>query len=295
MPGPAVRYGARPPRTTPAASPWRASASGARAPLPLPDQPAGSNARASWSQPALKQQTRQPPGPPTSGQQQRSVRACTIQRRPRRRSSKSAPAAWMPHPPSSPRIAAGRRAFSRTVPVTRRHTADRHHPEADLRSSHGWTCWSWRAICGMDARAARLRCQRRTVPGVTSRCIRSFAGRSRMSAARIARPAQSSRGRGLARRSTAPRAAARATRRLWRAMNGRAGPASRRAGRRRGKAGAGTRMIIMPYGWPWPIAAAHRPSRLLAPRRRGSLGASRPRESDPGNSRDLSFVVLTNY
>ena len=24
-------------------------------------------------------------------------------------------------------------------------------------------------------------------------------------------------------------------------------------------------MIIMPYGWPWPIAAAHRPGRLLAP------------------------------
>ena len=61
MPGPAVRYGARPPQTTPAASPWRASASGARAPLLLPDQPAGSNARASWSQLALKQQTRLPP------------------------------------------------------------------------------------------------------------------------------------------------------------------------------------------------------------------------------------------
>ena len=24
-------------------------------------------------------------------------------------------------------------------------------------------------------------------------------------------------------------------------------------------------MIIMPYGWPWPIDAAHRPGRLLAP------------------------------
>jgi hypothetical protein len=24
-------------------------------------------------------------------------------------------------------------------------------------------------------------------------------------------------------------------------------------------------MIIMPYGWSWPIAAAHGPSRLLAP------------------------------
>jgi hypothetical protein len=26
-------------------------------------------------------------------------------------------------------------------------------------------------------------------------------------------------------------------------------------------------MIIMPYGWPRPIAAAHRPGRLLAPHR----------------------------
>ena len=26
-------------------------------------------------------------------------------------------------------------------------------------------------------------------------------------------------------------------------------------------------MIMMPYGWPWPIAAAHRPGRLLAPHR----------------------------
>ena len=41
------------------------------------------------------------------------------------------------------------------------------------------------------------------VPGVTSRCTRSRAGRSRISAARMARSAQSSRGRGLARRSTA--------------------------------------------------------------------------------------------
>ena len=25
-------------------------------------------------------------------------------------------------------------------------------------------------------------------------------------------------------------------------------------------------MIIMPYGWPWPIAAAHSPGGLLVPR-----------------------------
>jgi hypothetical protein len=49
----------------------------------------------------------------------------------------------------------------------------------------------------------RRRCHRRTVPGVISRCIRSCAGRSRISAARTARSAQSSRGRQLARRSTA--------------------------------------------------------------------------------------------
>jgi hypothetical protein len=39
--------------------------------------------------------------------------------------------------------------------------------------------------------------------GVTSRCVRSRAGRSRISAARTARSAQSSRGRGWVRRSTA--------------------------------------------------------------------------------------------
>ncbi len=49
----------------------------------------------------------------------------------------------------------------------------------------------------------RRRCQRRTVPGVTSRRIRSRADRSRISAARTARSAQSSRGRGWVRRSTA--------------------------------------------------------------------------------------------
>jgi hypothetical protein len=49
----------------------------------------------------------------------------------------------------------------------------------------------------------RRRCQRRTVPGVTSRCARTLAGKSRISAARTARSAQSSRGRGWVRRSTA--------------------------------------------------------------------------------------------
>ena len=87
--------------------------------------------------------------------------------------------------------------------------------------------------------------------GVTSRCIRSLAGRSRISAARTARSAQSGRGRGLARRTGRPRAAARAAPRPWRLPTARAGPASRRAGRRRGRAGGGIRMIMMPYGSCW--------------------------------------------
>ena len=41
------------------------------------------------------------------------------------------------------------------------------------------------------------------MPGVTSRCIRSFPARSRISPASTARSAQSKRGRGLVRRSTA--------------------------------------------------------------------------------------------
>jgi hypothetical protein len=58
----------------------------------------------------------------------------------------------------------------------------------------------------------RRRCQRRTVPVVTSRCARSLAGRSRMSAARTARSAQSSRGRGWARRRTCRQSLVAATR-----------------------------------------------------------------------------------
>ena len=52
---------------------------------------------------------------------------------------------------------------------------------------------------------------------------------------------------GAARR---PRAAARAARRPWKTMTGRASLASRRPGRRRDKAGAGTRMTMMPSGSP---------------------------------------------
>jgi len=52
-------------------------------------------------------------------------------------------------------------------------------------------------------RATRRRWHRNTVPGVTSRWLRSGLGSRRISAARTARSAQSSRGRGLVRRSTA--------------------------------------------------------------------------------------------
>jgi Domain of unknown function (DUF4037) len=52
---------------------------------------------------------------------------------------------------------------------------------------------------------------------------------------------------------------------------GRAGPASRRAGRRSGKAGEGTRLIIMAHCWPCRIAAAHRMGRLLPPQIRCSI------------------------
>jgi len=49
----------------------------------------------------------------------------------------------------------------------------------------------------------RRRRHRTTVPGLTSRCARSVPGKSRISAAMTARSAQSSRGLGLVRRSTA--------------------------------------------------------------------------------------------
>ena len=54
--------------------------------------------------------------------------------------------------------------------------------------------------------------------------------------------------RGAARR---PHAAAPAVRRPWAPMTGRAGRASRRAGRRRDRPGGGTRKIMMPYSRCW--------------------------------------------
>ncbi|ABW09998.1 hypothetical protein Franean1_0539 [Parafrankia sp. EAN1pec] len=58
--------------------------------------------------------------------------------------------------------------------------------------------WGW-----VHFRVIRRRCHRRTVPGVTGRCARSVLGRTLISAASTARSAQSQRGLGWVRRSTA--------------------------------------------------------------------------------------------
>jgi hypothetical protein len=105
--------------------------------------------------------------------------------------------------------------------------------------------------------------------GVTSRRACSRLGSCRISAASTARSAQSSRGRRLLRRSTRSRAAAPAVPRSWTLMIGRAGPASCRAGRRPGRAGEETWVIILP-DHPSPVVPVHRRSRLLEPDRIGS-------------------------
>src|SRR5262245_58749002 len=55
------------------------------------------------------------------------------------RSSVSARAPWPPWATKVPIRTAGRRAFSWTVPVTQRHTADQHHLKANFRPRTGWT------------------------------------------------------------------------------------------------------------------------------------------------------------
>ena len=65
-----------------------------------------------------------------------------------------------------------------------------------------------------------------------------------------------------------PRAAARAVRCPSTPLNGRAGPSSRRAGRRSGRADAETRVIIIPDDRQPPVSAGHGASTLLAPHRR---------------------------
>src|SRR6266436_5527866 len=51
--------------------------------------------------------------------------------------------------------------------------------------------------------------------------------------------------------------------------------------RRADKAVGETRLIIMSHGWPWHIAAAHRPGGLLAPRRLKPTPGHR-RSTSPG-------------
>jgi len=63
--------------------------------------------------------------------------------------------------------------------------------------------WVSGPVRGGHCRRTRRWCQRRIVPGVTRRWLRSLVGRRRIRAARIAWSAQSTRGLGLVRRSTA--------------------------------------------------------------------------------------------
>jgi hypothetical protein len=74
--------------------------------------------------------------------------------------------------------------------------------------------------------------------GVTSRCIRSLAGRIRISVARTARSAQSSRGRGWVRRSTATSCRSTSSSASLEADDRPSRTGQRRAGRRRGREGA---------------------------------------------------------
>jgi hypothetical protein len=89
---------------------------------------------------------------------------------------------------------------------------------------------------------------------VTSRCARSLRDRCRISAARTARSAQSSRGWGLVRRSTATSCRSTSSSAFFPSASGRPGQASHRAGRRSDRAGEGTRLIIMPHGHASPAA-----------------------------------------
>ena len=93
---------------------------------------------------------------------------------------------------------------------------------------------------------------------MTSRCARSLLGRCRISAASTARSAQSSRGGGLVRRSTAISYRSTSSSAFVTPTNGRAGQASRRAERRSSRAGEETRLIIMPHGHASPVAPGHR-------------------------------------
>jgi len=51
-------------------------------------------------------------------------------------------------------------------------------------------------------------------------------------------------------------------------------------------------MIIMPYGWPWPIDTAHKPGRLLAPHR--LFGAASGVRSKPATSASAGRESLSD-
>jgi hypothetical protein len=70
------------------------------------------------------------------------------------------------------------------------------------RRSSRWSAGGRAGSGQVHLRVSRRRCQVSSVPGVTSRLLRSAAGSRRASAARMARSAQSSLGRGTWRRST---------------------------------------------------------------------------------------------
>ena len=100
---------------------------------------------------------------------------------------------------------------------------------------------------------------------VTSRCIRRLLGKGLISAVKTAGRSSSARagdGCGAARR---PRAAAPAAPRSWRPLSDRAGQASRRAGRRSGRAGEGKRQIIMLHGCPFAHRRSSQARQTLTP------------------------------
>jgi len=116
---------------------------------------------------------------------------------------------------------------------------------------------NWRRLKGADAsRVALLR-----AAAGTEGCESVLA----LSAAMTARSAQSSRSLGWCGAARRPRAAGPAARRSWTLTSGRAERASRRAGRRSSKAGAGTRLAIMPYGHTLPRVTGS--GHILAPDR----------------------------
>ena len=125
------------------------------------------------------------------------------------------------------RVSAARLGSAGTPSRCSRWRAARSARRSRRRPAAVLSGWG-RSTCGVT----RRRCQRRTVPGVTSRCIRSRAGRSRISAARTARSAQSSRGRELARRSTATSCRSTSSSASLEADDRPSRSASRRAGRR---------------------------------------------------------------